>query len=135
MHRKIDDHIISLQNDKLKIEAVDPVGSGGANHLYKITGFDSSSNPSCPWVARHGAPAIHSHVLFQNGPIGEVGTNGVTQEALIAILIDRMRSFQSGPFKCRENEQALFHLEEALMWLQQRTIKRMRRNVEGTNQQ
>jgi hypothetical protein len=72
-------------------------------------------------------------VLFQNGPINEVGVNGVTQEVLLSIVADRLRSFQSGPFSCRENAIALTKIEEALHWLQQRTLARMRRGVEGTN--
>jgi hypothetical protein len=34
--------------------------------------------------------------LFQNGPIAEVGVNGVTHEVLLAIVADRLRSFQKG---------------------------------------
>jgi hypothetical protein len=74
-------------------------------------------------------------VRFQNGPIKENGINGVTQEVLLAIVIDRLRSFQAGEFVCRENAVALTLVETALMWLHKRTHDRMRRGVEGTNQQ
>lgn len=131
--RILTDHIVNPANDKLRIEVLDQPGAGGANHLYQITGFDTATNPSCPFVARHGSPAKHSTVLFQNGPIAEVGVNGVTHEALLAILVDRMRSFQAGPFACRENALALTKLEEAQMWLLQRTRARMARGVEGTH--
>lgn len=57
----------------------------------------------------------------------------MTHEALLAILIDRMRSFQAGPYSCRENALALTKLEEAQMWLLQRTRARMSRGVEGTH--
>lgn len=50
-----------------------------------------------------------------------------------AIVIDRLRSFQSGPFSCRENALALTKCEEAMQWLHSRTLERMRRGVEGTN--
>ena len=73
-------------------------------------------------------------ILFQNGPIAEAGVNGITQEVLLAILMDRLRSFQSGPYACRENALALTKLEEAQHWLQARTIGRMKRGVEGTHQ-
>lgn len=72
-------------------------------------------------------------VRFQNGPIKEFGVNGITNEALLAVLIDRLRGFQSGQFKCRENAIVLTNLEESLMWLQKRTRDRMFRGVEGTN--
>jgi hypothetical protein len=131
--REINDHKVNPTNDVLKIEVLDAEGAGGANHLYHITGFNSKSNPSDPWTKRHGQPAEYSTILFQNGPINEVGVNGLTQEALLAIVADRLRSFQNGPFACKTNACALTHVEEALYWLQQRTIERRRRGVEGTN--
>lgn len=48
--------------------------------------------------------------------------------------VDRFRGFQKGPYACRENALVLTHLEEALMWMQQRTIARIKRGVEGTHE-
>ena len=132
--REITHHKLNGLNDALRIEVLDEPGPGNACHHYKITGFNSSTNKSDPFVARYGSPAEHSTVLFQNGPIQESGINGVSNEALLAVLIDRMQGFQSGPFACRDNAIALTHLEEALMWLQKRTRDRLARGVEGTNQ-
>ena len=70
-------------------------------------------------------------ILFQNGPILEVGVNGISGEALLAIVIDRLRSFQAGQYACRENALALTKLEESLMWLNKRTADRKGRGVEG----
>lgn len=131
--RTIDDFKINPANDKLIVEVLDEPGAGGANHLYQVRGFNTGSNPSCPFTERHGQPAEHATVLFQNGPINEVGVNGITQEVLLAIVADRLRSFQAGPFACRENALALTKIEEAQHWLQQRTLARMRRGVEGTH--
>lgn len=126
--RTLDEHKVNPANDVLKIEIRDAPGAGGANHCYHISGMDTVTNPS-----RITSPTNESIILFQNGTIPENGTNGVTQEALLAIVADRLRSFQAGPFSCKENACALTHIEEALHWLQQRTIKRMRRGVEGTH--
>ena len=115
----------------LTVEVLDGPGAGGACHLYRIGGFDTSSNSSC--TREGGKPTDHAYVLFQNGPIPEKGANGVTHEALLAIVIDRLRSFQEGPFRCRENAIALTHLEEALLWLHHRTAARVARGVEGTS--
>jgi len=133
--RQLTGHKVNPANDRLTIEALDTPGAGGACHLYQITGFDTSTNPSCPFVARYGKPAVHSTVLFQNGPIAEVGVNGVTHEALLAIVIDRMRAFQAGPYACSENAIALTNLEQAQYWLHARTKARMARGVEGTHKQ
>lgn len=131
--REIKDHVINLANDKLKIEVMDDPGAGGANHRYDITGFDTESNPSATHPNGYRASFSRLIVVFQNGPIAESGVNGITQEALLAIVADRLRSFQAGPYSCKANACALTHVEEAMHWLQQRTIERMRRGVEGTS--
>lgn len=133
--RTLEGHKVNPANDKLTIEVLDEPGAGGACHLYHITGFDSASNPADPWTARHGESAKHSTILFQNGPISVDGNgvNGLTHEALLEIVADRLRSFQEGPYRCKANACALTHIEEAQHWLQQRTLERMRRGVEGSH--
>lgn len=127
--RSLTDHIVSGdQAVQLSIDVLDEPGAGGANHLYQIGGFDTTGNPSDDGQAFQG-----TQILFQNGPIKEAGVNGITGEALLVIEIDRLRSFQAGPFSCRENAIALTHIEEALMWLQRRTVARIKRGVEGTH--
>lgn len=128
--REITDHKVNPANDTLKIEVTDGPGSGGANHAYLISGFNTGTNLS----EDIEMPQSRLGVVFQNGPINEVGVNGVTHEALLAIVADRLRSFQDGPFACKANACALTHIEEAMHWLQQRTLERMRRGVEGTLQ-
>jgi hypothetical protein len=119
--RTIDEHKVNPANDTLTIVVRDEPGAGGANHHYSI-GWGDKDN------------CLHSHdIEFQNGPINEVGVNGLTHEVLLAIVADRLRSFQAGPYACKANACALTHIEEAMHWLQQRTIERMRRGVEGTH--
>lgn len=107
--RELTDHKINPANDKLRIVVTDTPGAGGANHRYEIDGFNAFTNPSRETGDRGDAASI----LFQNGPINEVGVNGITQEALLAIVADRLRSFQAGPYACRENALALTKIEEA----------------------
>ena len=131
----ITEHVVNPANDRLTITVEDEPGQGNACHLYMIRGFDTTTNPSDPFTLRHGGPAHHATILFQNGPIAEggVGVNGVTHEALLAILAHRLRGFQAGPYACRENALALTKIEEAQHWLQHRTRARMARGVEGTH--
>lgn len=72
-------------------------------------------------------------IRFQRGPLGENAPNGISNEALIAIVIDRLQGFNEGPFRCRENSLAITHLEDALHWLNHRTMQRSARGVEGTS--
>lgn len=125
--REITSHKVNGCNNNLAVAAVDEPGNGGANHLYDIHADESK-------VTLGDGVTVSVLVGFQNGPIKEVGINGITNEALLAIVIDRLQGFQSGPFKCRENAIALTHLEDAMHWLQHRTNERLKRGVEGTHQ-
>jgi hypothetical protein len=102
-----------------KVVVLDEPGQGNACHVYNIN-------------ALNGSPL--GNVAFQDGPIKEVGVNGVHNEDLIAIVIDRLQGFQSGKFSCRENALALTKLEEAMHWLNHRTNRRIEAGVEGTHQ-
>ncbi len=105
-----------------KVHAHDERTEGNANHHYEIS------------QAMEGEPKFPPCIVgFQHGPIGEKGVNGVTNEDLLAIVIDRLYGFQAGKFKCRENAIALTKLEETQMWLYRRTALREKRGVEGTN--
>jgi hypothetical protein len=131
--RTIESHKVNPANDVISITVRDAPGAGGANHRYDIAGFDTTNNPSngevSPAIAATGVA-----LLFQNGPIASAGVNGLTHEVLLAVLIDRLQSFQKGPYACRENALALTKMEEAQMWLQKRTRDRMARGVEGTHE-
>lgn len=127
--RELTDHVcLGDKSPQLKVKVLDEPGAGGANHVYEISWKREKDQRTLPDGARE------CYVSFQNGPIEESGVNGVTQETLLTIVIDRLRSFQAGQFSCRENAIALTHCEDALMWLQRRTVARIKRGVEGTNQ-
>lgn len=153
--RMITDHKVNGLNEAIAVGAQDDAGPGGANHDYLLVVDKRAGEPN---GARNAGDVISVRLQFQNGPIAEVGLNGISNEALLAVLIDRMRGFQyrrktepsgedgqyvratddfdfnsRGAYACRENACALTHLEEALMWLQKRTRDRMARGVEGTH--
>lgn len=126
--RTITDHKLNGLNDALDITVRDEPGHGGACHEYAIEfGNSDGSDPT-------GHSSRTTIINFQKGPIQEHGVNGISGEALMAVQIDRLRSFQAGPYVCRENALALTAMEEALMWLQKRTRDRMARGVEGTSE-
>lgn len=122
--RTITDHKLNGLNDSLDITADDP-SNGGASHNYTIRLGNISRD------CAHSAYRIK----FQEGAIAEAGgVNGISNEALVAIIIDRLRGFQSGQFANRDNAISITHLEDALMRMQKRTRDRMARGVEGTHQ-
>ena len=117
--RNLDEHKVNPGNDTIRIDVLDNERPGGANHVYQAVLPDGRA----------------TQIEFQNGPINADGNgvNGLTHEVLLAIVADRLRSFQKGPYSCKANACALTHIEEAQHWLQQRTLERMRRGVEGTH--
>ena len=103
-------------NESIEITADGP-GPGGASHLYTFT---------------MGGLSV-AEVQFQNGPRNlPESEQGVTEGAILAMVIDRLKSFQEGEYKSRENAIALTHLETAVLWMKERTNARARRNVLGT---
>lgn len=133
MTRVLTGHQVNPANDVLKIEVLDEPGSGGAHHAYDITGFDTANNPASCDAQGYRRSFSRMPIVFQNGPIAEAGVNGVTHEALLAILIDRLECFQRGPYASHYNQDALGALQYAQDRLLARTRERMARNVEGTH--
>ena len=141
--RTLEAHKVNPANDKLTIEVLDSPGSGGANHVYRVSGYqvprnsEGENGPYDEWIEariNNAEQVIETYLVFQNGPIAEVGVNGITHEALLAVLIDRLAAFQDGPFKNDFNAAALNHLVHAQTALQARTLERMSRGVEGTHE-
>jgi hypothetical protein len=84
------------------------------------------------------SPRVKAEVLtvelpFQRGAVGVDGenVNGLSDEALIEVLINRLKAFQAGRWACETNGVALSHLESALAALEDRTARRRTAGVEG----
>ena len=132
---ELTDHKVNPANDQLVVKVVDEPGAGGAHHAYVISGFDADLNPPVALTPSDVGDKDWVTIVFQNGPINQVGVNGVTHEALLAILIHRLRCFQAGSYACAENACALTQLEAARESLHSRTRARMARGVESTHKQ
>jgi len=134
--RRITSHFLnSFNRDHVEVSALDGAGPGGASHHYRIDVFRGSKNSDGP-DGQHATESAASpvEITFQKGPVQEVGVNGVTDEALLAVILDRIQGFQRGPFGCRENAIVVTKLQEAMHWLRHRAEDREVRGVEGTSQ-
>ena len=101
------------------LAALDAPGPGGACHDYAI---------------QYGGPDAVCRVPFQCGPRGEPGsTPGIFDDALLAIVEDRLAAFQSGSFACDENRLAVIAVREARAAMAARVANRMARGVLGMN--
>ncbi len=105
-----------------KVAALDERGAGNANHRYQVQPVGKSSG------------FVMGCITFQNGPIKERGVNGLANEDLIAIVIDRLEGFQAGSYSHEANAAAIKSLYEALAHLRSRTDEREARGVEGTSE-
>lgn len=115
--RTLTSHQTNDCNKALTIEARGEPGAGGAHACYVVRGGDARNRFQLTLRFQQGNPAD--------------GINGITNEALLAIVEDRLKGFCGGPFACDDNKMALFHVQDALKWLAQRTGKRIDRGVEG----
>ncbi|HGD0580580.1 TPA: ABC transporter ATPase [Clostridium perfringens] len=108
-----------------KIFAVDKKGCGGANHEYHIVMLDKENKDAAQDIVE---------INFQKGARKEEKSqHGVIDTDLLEIVRDRLHCFQQGDFASEYNQQALIHVEEALMWLNRRVEDRIERNVLGEN--
>ena len=96
-------------------------------HRYELPNFENPATPgqTIQFVEKYFSP---------DGPPDDSRSvhDGVTTESVLEMLIDRMY-FQEAKFSCRENTFAIMKLEEALMWLDKRTLDRHKRGVIGKN--
>jgi hypothetical protein len=107
---------------------------GGVMELEWADWKDANGNPAGGVVNGNGI-----HIRWQNGPLGRgkkrKEPNGAFVEDVIRAAIHRLRWYQGTRFPCRENENALVHMEAALAWLEKRTERREREGTEGTHEQ
>jgi len=96
---------------------------------------DDDGNPAGGYVE-----GIGLDIVWQNGPLGRVGTderiepNGAFVETVIAAAKQRIEFYNETQFRCRENSLAITKLEEALHWLNARTQRRVQEQTEGTHE-
>lgn len=110
-----------------EVMVLDEKGNGGANHRYGIYMNGAHDNGKTPDIC-------YGIIQFQNGARKLPDSiHGVLDTDLLEIVRHRLQCFQQGDFATRENEIALTHIEEALLWMNKRVEDRIARNVLGTD--
>lgn len=119
--RKIE--TIQKENKLNDIYATDIIGEDKANHQYLIVKEGRKT---------YDLNAVVGEIQFQKGPRNDTNSiNGVLLTDLLEISRDVLFSYQSGPYNCDENAEALNYIEKALECLNNRTKDRAKRNVLG----
>ncbi|MDK0982950.1 ABC transporter ATPase [Clostridium perfringens] len=99
-------------------------GLTGVNYEYQIWSNPKENNKE--------KIELLAKINFQNGNRQEKGsTKGIIDTDLLEIVRHRLTGFQAGKFYSKENQMALTHIEEALLWLNKRVEDRIERNVLG----
>jgi hypothetical protein len=123
MFRAITSHNVPGLETGIRISAPAESDTEPSNRLYLVSGFNSRNNPAFKAVANVAFNEDLQGIAF----VSRVDENGVpdglTNEALTAILLDRLEVFQSGPFACEENARAMSHYYLALSALHDRTVR------------
>ncbi len=99
---------------EIRIEVVDEPGSSGCSDQYRIK-FPYLWNKAAsgdPPVMVRGLGTFY--LKFQHGHAGDDGPNGISEQALLAILVDRLKCRAAGPYRDKSRMVALAHLETAL---------------------
>lgn len=71
-------------------------------------------------------------VKWQEGPIKEVGVNGVQVNDVLEVVKNRLVELNK-EFPSRENAMSITKIDEAIMWQDKRTKDREARGVEGSS--
>lgn len=69
------------------------------------------------------------HIIFQRGPVPEVGVNGCRVEDVIEVAQRKLLDHQARDLACEENATALYHLECAREALLDRRNRRFSQGV------
>ena len=108
-----------------KVRVVDVIDT------HHVEGYDYNINIKAVPVERYGLPSYTyqltkdyadkswyqyiKELSFQVGDPKVYGVNGVTNEALLAIMIHRLQRFQDNPKTyCVENNEAIFYMKSAM---------------------
>lgn len=133
--REITEHQTNDCNRQIKIIAMDvDVKENdtckGRQSSYNIVIPDKTNNVVYD-ADKENDPASFN-LFFQKGSTTKHGINGLTFEVLCAIMLDRMRYFQSTELKNDCNEECIKHLEKVIELQKKRADDRVARGVYDT---
>lgn len=98
----------------LAVEAIDPGIPGEPTYRYDITGFNTAYNHSGVDASGHRSMFTRLPIIFQKGPLfGDTQQNGVSVNALIAVLVDHLTSIQNTEDACFDYQMAVNYLQSA----------------------
>lgn len=111
--RELTEHQINDCNRHIKIIATDYGDGEFCKQVgYQIIVPDKSRNLAYD-ESKENKPDSFD-IFFQNGSTANYGYNGLTLEALCAIMIDRFKYYQTTEYKTDDNQKCIEKLEEII---------------------
>lgn len=93
-------------------------------HSYRLFNHESAESQELHFIQKIASGVENEMTTVQEG---------TTNEAVLAMLIDRM-TFLNATMHSAYNDEAINHLHQAFYALGKRTMERIERGVEGTHQ-
>ncbi len=106
----------------IAVLAMDDPGHGEPNRRYELTGFNTLYNGSSLLPGQNYPASFNVLPIFfhddSKGP--NAPANGVTEAALLSVVVDHLNGRQTGPEACHENRRAMDLIAEAIQLLNRR---------------
>ena len=93
-------------------------------HLYELDSLEHTVQQRLQFIEKELDVAVDNKLITVN--------DGTTNEEVLEMLIDRMKHLNK-KMPCKESHQAITKLEEALLWIESRTSKRINLGINSTN--
>lgn len=116
--RTIRQHKCPGLNDAIEVSAVGEPGVGTASYKYRVQVTTDSNGE------------FSITIPFQEMPIKEYGPEGLTDEVLLAIVLDRFSAYQQSSLACDAFKNASRFINQALDELKLRRIERRQKGKE-----
>jgi len=75
----------------------------------------------------------HAEIRWQSGTVPAEGVNGHQPQEVLELVAERLRELNE-TVPSRETSLAITNVEQAILWLDERTRDRVARGVEGTHE-
>lgn len=98
----------------VNIDALDRTAPGVPTYRYDLSGFNTAFNNQATDGSGRAPMVTRLPIVFHNGPLlMDRPQNGVTAEALLAVLTDHLQGLQNSLESCIEYQTALSYLNSA----------------------
>lgn len=89
--------------------------------MYQISGYNTETNLTNVFSGMRLGAQERLDIHFQQGPVINGVWNGITSEALLMVVLDRLETLQAGDYPCTQNEEAIIGVKLAIASLVDRT--------------